>query len=137
MKRKRSVNGNVMVKFISVHSCKSGCKERFVATLLQKGIHIWDVGLEIDSFDYVSDQTELSYSEWIIQEARKMSNFENGIVIFEDLAKDGVDLDNCEGYFIELGDSPFFEFRDKEKFDTVINVYDKKLLNDKIDILIK
>lgn len=124
-----------MVKFISVHSCKCGCKEQFVDALISKQIGVLDVGLESDSREYLSSQSEKTYPEWIIHQTKNNPDFENVIVIFQDLFKDSVDLDNCEGYFIQLTDSDFHE--EHSKFDCTINTYNQNDINDKIDILIK
>lgn len=126
-----------MIKFISVHSCKNECKEKFISLLLDKEMYVWDVGLESDSRFYIAEETELSYSEWIIQEAMKIPYFkENGIIIFEDLFKDSVDLGNCEGYFIQLTDEDDLH-KEHSKYDCIINTHKTQEMNDKIDILIK
>ena len=124
-----------MVKFISVHSCKDTCKKMFIDVLVSKQVGVLDVGLESDSREYLSSQSEKTYPEWIMQQVKINPDFENVIVIFQDLFKDCVDLGNYEGYFIQITDSDFHE--EHSKYDCTINTYNQFEMNSKIDILIK
>lgn len=123
-------------KFISLHVCENGCKEKFINALKSKDISVLDVGV-YSSIKYLKEQEPTYYAEWIISQANNISrDNQNVIVVFEDLPRDGIDLDSIEGYFIRICDS-FANEKDENKYDLTINVFNDKILNNKIDILIK